>query len=55
MAVVMVENFDGIPANSPVPGEYLIVYVLTLKFNDVTVDEWKNLCPRYDSLTPDQL
>ena len=55
MAVVMVEDFGDIPANSPVTGECLIMQAPTLELNNIVAEAWQELCPIYDSLTPDQL
>jgi len=55
MAVALVEGFDDTPETTEPSGEYQVVCVLITPFNDITADAWNKLCPKYDSLTPEQL
>jgi hypothetical protein len=52
MAVVFAENPNGTAQNDPVDGESSFIASLQVPHFIVVLDEWKNLCPVYNSSRP---
>ena len=52
MAVVFAENPNGTAQNDPVDGESHSIPFLQVTHLIIVLDEWKDLCPVYNSSRP---